>query len=76
MRIFMFKSRPNVPTESGAATTAAGEEAPTDSSPAPVRGGNSGATGSGTGGNGGNSTFSIDPKAVDEKVQPAAKKPR
>ena len=46
----MFKSRPSIPTETGAASSASEEESPTDTAPAaPVRGGTTGTTGTSTG---------------------------
>jgi len=70
----MFKSRPSIPTETSAASSAPEEQSPTDAAPGPVRGGTTGTTGTGTGGNGENGTFTIDPKVV--KPQEPAKKPR
>ena len=67
----MFKSRPAVPTETGARSSADDEASTADSGPGPVRGGTTGATGSTTtnaNGNGGN--FDIDPKVVQKPSQP------
>jgi outer membrane protein assembly factor BamD len=59
----MFKSRPPVPTETSAATSAEEETTGTDEAPAPVRGGTASPTGTSTGGT---STFTLDPKVVDK----------
>jgi hypothetical protein len=70
----MFKSRPPVPTETGAVSSAEDASSVGDTAPAPVRGGTVGAGGGSNGnGNGGaNNSFSIDPKGV-VKPQPAKK---
>jgi outer membrane protein assembly factor BamD len=72
----MFKPRPSVPTETGAASTAEVEEGVVETAPAPVRGGVTGSTGTNAGSTG-NGEFSIEPR-VDTKApqQPAAPKPR
>jgi outer membrane protein assembly factor BamD len=71
----MFKSRPAVPTETSAVSSADDASSVGDTAPAPVRGGTAGAGGNSTGGansGGANNSFSIDPKGVD-KPQPAKK---
>jgi outer membrane protein assembly factor BamD len=71
--IGMFKSRPAVPTETTAASSAEGASSDSDSAPTTVRGGTAPATGgNAAGGNGG--TFSLDPKVVDKQSE-SAKKP-
>jgi outer membrane assembly lipoprotein YfiO len=73
-RIFgTFKSRPNVPTETGAASSA-DEAGPGDTAPAPVRGGSTGAAGSTGTTNGNGNSFDINSKVVDKPAQPPAKK--
>jgi outer membrane protein assembly factor BamD len=66
----MFKSRPPVPTET-TAVTSADDATGTDNSSAPVRGGTSGG-GTSSGAGRANTTFNVDPV---EKTEPA-KKPR
>jgi outer membrane protein assembly factor BamD len=69
----VFRSRPPVPTETTAATSAEDASSDGDSAaPAPVRGGTSGTTGGSSGGNGNNGTFSLDPKVI-EKTEPPKK---
>jgi outer membrane protein assembly factor BamD len=68
----MFKSRPPVPTETGAASSADEAGASGDSAPAPVRGGTTGAAGATSTGNGNGGNFTLDPKVVD-KPDPAKK---
>lgn len=70
----MFKSRPSVPTDTSAASSAGEEDAAADDAPAPIRGGTVGATRS-NGGTGESSTLTIDPEVVNKPSQPA-KKPR
>ncbi len=68
----MFKSRPAVPTETNAKSSA--EDASSTDTPAtPIRGGTSGTSGSTGSGNGNGSSFSVDPKVIDKEP---AKKPR
>ena len=69
----MFKSRPNVPTETAAANSAEEVESTTETT-APVRGGTSTDSGTVSGGNSDNGTFSVDPKVLDKPQPP--KKPR
>jgi outer membrane protein assembly factor BamD len=59
----MLRSRPPVPTDTAAASTAgAEEETSIDTAPAPVRGGVSAGTNANAGGgNGGNNSFSVNP---------------
>ena len=66
----MFKPRPSVPTETGAASTAEVEEGGAETAPGPVRGGTPGTAGApganvGESGNGG--AFTIDPTKVREQ---------
>lgn len=70
----MFKSRPAVPTETSAVSSAEDASSVGDSAPAPVRGGTTGAGsgGGGSTGGGASNTFSIDPKGVNPP-QPAKK---
>jgi outer membrane protein assembly factor BamD len=70
----MFKSRPAVPTETAARSSAEDDAAPADASPTPTRGGTSGSSTSPANGSGGGSNFNLDPKVID-KTEPA-KKPR
>ena len=65
----MFKSRPPVPTETTAASSADDGSSTADAAPAPVRGGTVGAAGASSGGAAGTS-FSID---VDRPPQPVKK---
>ena len=74
-RIFgPFKSRPNVPTETSAASSTDDPGPATDSAPAPVRGGTTGAGGSAAPANGNGNSFGIDSKVIDKPAQPPAKK--
>jgi len=69
----MFRSRPAVPTDTTAKSSADEDTSTADSAPAPVRGGTTGTAGStSTSTNENGNTFNIDPKAVD-KPQPAKK---
>src|SRR5215813_12423068 len=71
----MFKSRPAVPTETTAKSSADEETSAADEGPGPVRGGTtaaSGGTSTNTNNNSGG-TFNIDPKVVDKPPQPAKK---
>jgi outer membrane protein assembly factor BamD len=70
----MFKSRPNVPTETGAASSADDTGAGTDTAPTPVRGGTTGASGGVAPANGNTTSFGIDSKVVDRPTQTPAKK--
>jgi outer membrane protein assembly factor BamD len=71
----MFKSRPAVPTETTAKSSADEETSTADEGLGPVRGGTtaaSGGTSTNTNNNSGG-TFNIDPKVVDKPPQPAKK---
>ena len=58
----ILRSRPPVPTETGAANSAVPEEQPTDTAPAPVRGGVTASPNTNSGGSGnGNGGFSVTP---------------
>ena len=69
----MFKSRPPVPTETSAVSSAEDASSVGDSAPAPVRGAAGAAGGGNSSGGGANTGFSIDPKGVDKPSQPAKK---
>src|SRR5262249_15864345 len=71
----MFKSRPSVPTETTAVASPDDVEPSTDSAPGLVRGGTRPGVGTSSGSGGSNNSFNVDPKAVDDKAEPA-KKPR
>jgi len=71
----MFKSRPAVPTQTSAKSSAEDDKPVGDEGPAPVRGAASGSSGSAGTSSGTGGSFTVDPKAV-EKPDPAAKKPR
>jgi outer membrane protein assembly factor BamD len=70
----VFKSRPPVPTETTAASSAEEGAVETEGAPAPVRGGTTGAAGSttGAGASGNSTTFTVDQKVI-EKSEPAKK---
>jgi outer membrane protein assembly factor BamD len=68
----MFKTRPSVPTDTAAVSDADGASSESDTAPAPVRGGTTGAPAGTPTGNGTN-TFSIDPKVINSAPQPAKK---
>ena len=66
----MFKSRPSVPTETTAVSSADEAGSSSDSAPGPVRGGTTGSTAVPTGGGSGSNTFNIDPNVVDKPQAP------
>jgi outer membrane protein assembly factor BamD len=70
----MFKSRPSVPTETSARSSADEDSSTADTSaPGPVRGTTS-ATGASSGDtNGSSNGFNIDPKVIDKQAQPTKK---
>src|SRR5262249_9954261 len=68
----MFKSRPSVPTETSARSSADEDSSTADSAPGPIRGTSS--PGAGSSNTNGNSTgFDIDPKVIDKQAQPTKK---
>jgi len=70
----MFKSRPSVPTDTNAKSSADDDSSTADAAPGPVRGGTTGVTGTGSGNTNGNgNTFNIDPKVIDKSAQPTKK---
>jgi hypothetical protein len=70
LAVGMFKSRPPVPTDTGAVSDPEEAGAATDSAPAPVRGGTTGAAGSTSGGNAAGGAFQVDPKVINNKPEP------
>lgn len=74
-RVFgMFKSRPAVPTETSAASSADEAGSGTDSAPTPARGGTTGAAGSPATTNGNATSFDVNSKVVDKPAQQPPKK--
>jgi outer membrane protein assembly factor BamD len=70
----MFKSRPAVPTDTSAKSSADEDASTADSAAVPVRGGTTGTAGStSTSTNENGNNFNIDPKVVDKPQQPAKK---
>src|SRR5262249_9776095 len=69
----MFKSRPAVPTETTAVSSADEATSTGDTAPAPVRGGTVGSAGSTSGASATGTSFSIDPKVVDNPPTPVKK---
>jgi outer membrane protein assembly factor BamD len=67
----VFKSRPSVPTETSAASSADEATPAANTAPAPVRGGTAPAAGASSGTGGGSNTFTIDPSIV--KPEPVKK---
>jgi hypothetical protein len=69
----MFKSRPSVPTETSARSSADEDSSTADTSaPGPVRGASSAGAGSNNT-NGSSNDFKIDPKVIDKQAQPTKK---
>jgi len=69
----MFKSRPSVPTETSARSSADEDGSTADSAQGPVRGTTS-STGAGSSNTNDNSNgFNIDPKVIDKQAQPTKK---
>jgi outer membrane protein assembly factor BamD len=68
-----FKSRPNVPTKTEAASSA-DDAGATDTAPTPVRGGTTGTSGGAAPAGGNTTSFGIDSKVVDKPAQSPAKK--
>jgi len=68
----MFKSRPAVPTETSARSSADEDSSAADSgAPGPVRGGTTGGAAAGSSNtNGSDTNFNINPKVVDKSAQP------
>ena len=70
----MFRPRPPIPVETGAASTADVETDSAEPAAGPVRGSTTGgSTGTSSGGNTGTGTFTIDPTKVEGKPQQAPK---
>jgi len=71
----MFKSRPAVPTETSARSSADDDGAAEETgAPGPVRGGTTGGAGAGSSNtNGGDTNFNINPKVIDKSAQPTKK---
>src|SRR5262245_36455476 len=70
----MFKSRPSVPTETSARSSADEDSSTADTSaPGPVRGTTNSAGAGSSNTNGSSSGFNIDPKVIDKQAQPTKK---
>jgi hypothetical protein len=71
----MFKSRPAVPTETSARSSADEDGSAADTgAPGPVRGGTTSPAGAGSSNtNGSDTNFNINPKVIDKSAQPTKK---
>src|SRR5215471_19043479 len=70
----MFKSRPSVPTETSARSSADDDGAAAETgAPGPVRGGTTGTAGAGSGNTNGDTNFNINPKVIDKSATPTKK---